>query len=136
MFEHLADAVLLLHLAVVVFVVGGLLVVVVGNRVGWQGANAPWFRWLHVAAIGTVVVQSWLGVDCPLTTLENWLRAQAGTARYEQGFIEHWVSHLLFYEAPTWVFVVVYTAFGGAVLGAWLAWPPKKRSRPAREQVR
>lgn len=134
MLEPLADAVLLLHLAVVLFVVGGLLVVVVGNLKGWQGANAPVFRWLHLAAIGTIVVQSWLGIECPLTTLENWLRSAAGTSGYEAGFVEHWVSALLFYRAPPWVFVFIYTTFGLAVLGAWLAWPPRTQSGSALRQ--
>lgn len=131
MLGHVADAVLVLHLAVVLFVVGGLVVVIAGNLRGWAGANAPAFRWLHLAAIVTVVVQSWLGIECPLTTLENWLRAQAGGSGYEAGFIAHWVSALLFYQAPEWAFVLLYTAFGAAVLGAWLAWPPRRTRGPA-----
>jgi uncharacterized membrane protein YqgA involved in biofilm formation len=128
--QHLADAVLVLHLAVVLFVVGGLVVVVAGNLRGWRFANAPAFRWAHLALIVTVVVQSWFGLECPLTTLENWLRAQAGATGYGGGgFIQHWVSAILFYTAPTWVFAVVYTAFGAAVLASWLAWPPR-RFRP------
>lgn len=54
----LADAVLLLHLAVVLFIVGGLVVVGVGNRLGWQWVNAWGFRLTHLVAIGVVVVDS------------------------------------------------------------------------------
>ena len=129
MLELLADAVLLLHLAVVVFIVGGLVLIVAGNLRGWRGVNAPLFRWLHLGAIATVVAQSWLGMVCPLTTLEQWLRRQAGDAGYAGGFIAHWVSAVLFYQAPDWVFVAAYTAFGAAVAGAWLAWPPRRRPR-------
>lgn len=134
MLEHLADAVLLLHLAVVVFIVGGLMLIIVGNLRSWPGVNSPAFRWLHLAAIGTVVAQSWLGVECPLTTLETWLRTQAGRIGYEVGFIEHWVSALLFYQAPTWVFVMVYTAFGALVIGAWWLWPPKASTPNTRKR--
>lgn len=134
MWRAAADAVLVLHAALVLFVVGGLVLVLVGNlwraRGGgprWPWVNRPWFRALHGAAIATVVLQSWLGVTCPLTELEWWLRAQAGQAMPAQGFIELWLHRLLFYEAPGWVFVLAYTAFGAAVAAAWWRWPPRRR---------
>lgn len=123
----LADLVLVLHLAVVCFVVGGLVAVLIGNRRGWRWVNRPGFRIAHLAAIGFVVLQSWLGATCPLTSLEVWLReqAQAGSG-YQGGFIEHWVGRLLFYDAPAWVFALIYTVFAGLVLVSWLRWPPRR----------
>ena len=121
-----ADAVLFLHLCVVVFVVLGLVLIVVGNLRAWRFVNAWWFRLLHLATIAVVVLQSWLGMVCPLTTLELWLREQAGHATYAGGFIEHWLSRLLYFEAPAWVFVLAYTAFGLCVLAAWWRWPPRR----------
>lgn len=126
----LADTVLLLHAAVVVFVVGGLLAVVLGGWRGWAWVRGRWFRALHLCAIGVVVLQAWLGQDCPLTTLESWLRLQAGAAGYDGGFVAHWVSRLLYWEAPAWVFTLAYTAFGALVALAWWAWPPRRRHRP------
>jgi hypothetical protein len=123
-----ADVVLFLHLCVVVFVVLGLVLIVLGNLRGWRFANAWWFRLAHLATIGVVVAQSWLGMVCPLTTLELWLRAQAGEATYAGGFIEHWLSRLLYFQAPPWVFVLAYTAFGLCVVAAWWRWPPAARS--------
>ena len=96
----LADAVLVLHTGIVLFVVGGLLLVVLGNWRGWPWVNRPWFRLAHLAAITVVVAESWLGLTCPLTTLEWWLRARAGVAPYESSFIAHWLQTLLFYAAP------------------------------------
>ena len=123
-YRLIADLVLTIHFAIVVFVVGGLPLIVVGNLRGWQFVNAWWFRLAHLAAIAIVVAQAWLGVVCPLTTLESWLRAQAGQAVYETSFIEHWLTRLLFYEAPAWVFTAIYTAFGLAVAAAWWRFPP------------
>lgn len=87
--QWLADAVLLLHFGVVLFVVGGLLLVLVGNRLHWPWVNGLGFRVAHLAAIAVVVMQAWLGQACPLTTLESWLRTQAGSPSYEGSFIEH-----------------------------------------------
>lgn len=133
MWRAAADAVLVLHAAVVLFVVGGLVLVVAGNLLRhaaggprWPWVNRPWFRLLHGTAIATVVAQAWLGITCPLTMLEWWLRAQAGEVLPEQGFIELWLHRLLFYTAPRWVFATAYTAFGLAVAAAWWRWPPRR----------
>lgn len=130
-YHLLADIVLVLHFAVVVFVVGGLMAVLVGNWLGWRWVNNLWFRLAHLAAIGYVVVQSWFGITCPLTTLESWLREQAGLPSYSESFIEHWVQGLLFYQAPFWVFALVYTVFGALVLLSWWFYPPR---RPASQR--
>ena len=123
-YETLADAVLLLHFGVVVFVVGGLVVVVAGNMCGGHWVNGWAFRLAHLAAIVVVVVQL-----CPLTTLESWLRVQAGSPSYTKSFIEHWVQRIIFYEAPFWVFTLAYTMFALLVLVAWWYFPPRHRKR-------
>ena len=76
----LANAVLVVHVGIAAFVVAGLLLVIVGNLEHWGWVNNAWFRVAHVAAIGIVVAESWLGFVCPLTTLEMWLRSRAGEA--------------------------------------------------------
>src|SRR6187200_2452645 len=115
----LADAVLALHLGVVVFVVGGLVAIVVGHRRGWRWTADLRFRLAHLAAIGFVVAEAWLGLTCPLTTLEMALRARAGGAPYAGGFVEHWLQRLLYFDAPPWVFVLGYSLFGLLVALAW-----------------
>jgi hypothetical protein len=126
-YRTLADVVLAAHFGIVVFVVGALPLIVVGNVRGWAFVSGWWFRLAHLAAIGIVAAQAWLGVVCPLTTLENWLRAEAGQATYESSFIEHWLTRLLFFEAPAWVFTAAYTLFALAVAAAWWRVPPRKR---------
>ena len=131
-YRLLADAVLLSHFAVVVFVVGGLVVVLVGNMRQWGWVNSLSFRVAHVLAIGIVVVQAWLGKLCPLTILESWLRRQGGEVPYTASFIEHWIQRVLYYEAPHWAFTVAYTAFGLLVIAAWWYFPPKGRAARSR----
>ncbi len=121
----LADAVLLLHFAFVLFVIIGLVLIVTGGARRWQWIRNGWFRLAHLGAIGVVVAQAWLGKICPLTILEMWLRRQAGQAGYEGGFIQHWVGELLYYSAPPWVFVLCYTLFALLVAAAWWAFPPR-----------
>ncbi len=126
MYQALADLVLVLHAAVVLFVVGGLVLVVVGNAKGWHWVNATWFRAAHLLAIAIVVVQAWAGVVCPLTTLESWLRVKSGAPGYTASFIGHWVQRLLYYDAPTWIFILLYSAFAVAVVATWWRYPPTR----------
>jgi hypothetical protein len=131
MWALLADLVLLLHLAVVIFIIGGLAAIFIGNlkSTHWPWVNRLRFRVAHLVAIGIVVLQAWLGQVCPLTTLESWLRVQAGQGAYAQGFIQTWVHRLLFYSAPEWVFAVIYTAFGSLVLWTWFRFRPTRSIR-------
>ena len=126
----LADAVLALHVAVVLYVVGGLPAIVVGNRMGWRFVNARWFRWSHLGAVAVVIGQAWLGQYCLLTVAETWLRERAGQGGYPSGFIPYWVHRLLFYEAPLWQFAVAYTVFGVLVVWAWWRYPPQTGRAP------
>lgn len=130
-YQLLADIVLTLHVAIVAFVVGGLVLVLAGNLRGWRWVNALWFRLTHLAAIGVVVAETWLGLLCPLTTLEWWLRAQAGVAVEGGSFIGYWLQRLLYYEAPWWVFAVGYSLFGLLVVASWVYFPPAGRQRHA-----
>jgi Protein of Unknown function (DUF2784) len=128
-----ADLVLLIHVLFVAFVVVGLLLILIGGPFAWSWVRNPWFRLAHLAAIGIVVLQSWLGVICPLTIWEMALREKAGDAVYSGSFVAHWLETLLYYEAPAWVFVVAYTAFGALVVLSWFRVRPRRfASHPSR----
>ncbi|MEO6697275.1 MAG: DUF2784 domain-containing protein, partial [Gammaproteobacteria bacterium] len=78
-------------------------------------------------AILFVILEVWLGVNCPLTVLENHLRELAGLTGYELSFIGYWLNRMLFYTAPEWVFTALYSGFGLLVVLTFLAYPPQKR---------
>lgn len=128
-YHLLADVVITLHFCIVVFVVGGLVLTLIGNLSAWRWVNAPWFRLAHLVAIAVVVAQAWFGATCPLTSLEMWLRANAREASYSGSFIEHWLQRLLYYEAPSWVFTLGYSLFGLLVAATWWYFPPTGKHR-------
>ena len=125
----LADLILTLHVGIVAFVVVGQLLFVIGGILGWLWVREWRIRLAHLALIAFVIVQSWLGVVCPLTLWEQALRQQSGQADYTESFIEHWLSKLIFFSSPAWVFVLVYTLFGALVLLTWW-WLPPRQFRP------
>ncbi|NML63070.1 DUF2784 domain-containing protein [Massilia sp. RP-1-19] len=129
MYRLLADAVLILHVGVVLFNVGALVLVLAGSRRRWNWVRNRTFRLLHLAAIAYVVITAWLGIDCGLTVLEQWLRMRAGQVSYDDDFIAHWLSRALFFEAPPWVFIAIYTAFALLVVWSWVRFPPRRAAR-------
>ncbi len=128
-YQFLANAVLVAHAALVLFIVAGLVLILLGGRYRWQWVRNFRFRLVHLAAIGYVAAESWFGIDCPLTTLEQSLRLRAGQGGFEDDFIAHWVSQLLFYHAEPWVFTAAYSLFGLLVAASWLLVRPAPRAR-------
>jgi hypothetical protein len=85
-FRLLADATVVAHLAFVLFVVAGGLLVLRWPRVAWAHVPAvAWGAWIEFAG--------WL---CPLTPLENWLRARGGQTVYTADFIDQYVVPMLY----------------------------------------
>ena len=91
LYRAAADAVLVLHLAFVVFVVlGGFLVL------RWRK-----LAWVHLPAVAWGALIEFAGWICPLTPLENALRNAAGDAAYAGDFVEHYIVALLYPESLT-----------------------------------
>jgi hypothetical protein len=87
----LADLVVLVHLAFIVFgLLGGLLTL-------WKG----WLILCHLPAAVWIALIEFQGWICPLTPLENRLRQAAGEDGYSGGFVEHYVVPLIYPEALT-----------------------------------
>lgn len=124
----LADAILVVHAAFVLFVVLGLPATWIGIALGKPFAFNPWFRGMHLAAIGFVVIETLLGYMCPLTTWEAALRGDTSG----EGFIQRLIHAWLFWRAPPWVFATAYVAFGALVAATWWRWPPTRGRAPSR----
>ncbi|MEX2239272.1 MAG: DUF2784 domain-containing protein [Burkholderiales bacterium] len=118
-----ADLLLVLHFAIVVFIAGGLLLTWIGALASWAWVRNPWFRYLHLGAIGFVALEAVVGMTCPLTVWEDALRGGGGG----ESFVDRWVRYFLYYRAPEWVFTIAYLAWTLATL-LTLWWAPPRRS--------
>jgi len=85
-YRFLADAVLVLHLAFIVFVVLGGLVVL----------RRPGLAWGHLPAVVWAAATEFFGIICPLTPFENRMRALGGDAGYGGGFIEQYLTACIY----------------------------------------
>ena len=127
LYDLLATAVVLLHFSFVLFVVGGGLLLY-----KW-----PWLAWLHLPAVIWAALLEFNGWICPLTPLEQQLRAAAGQAGYSGGFIDHYLLALLYpvgldgsMQFILGSLVVVINVLVYGVLG----WHRKGRRSPARRR--
>lgn len=91
LFRVLADAVLVIHLAFVIFVVAG----------GFLALRLPRVAWVHLPAASWGTWIEFSGCLCPLTPLENSLRRQGGEAGYGGGFIDHYLTALIYPDGLT-----------------------------------
>ncbi len=102
-YRLLADFVLVFHLAFIVFVIfGGLLA-------------CKWRRlaWFHLPSMVWGALNELFGLWCPITPLENWLRANGGAASYETGFIEHYIMPIVY---PTGLTREIQIVIGSAIV--------------------
>lgn len=92
MFPRLAaDAVLVLHLAFIIFALfGGLL------AFSWR-----WIPWLHLPTVAWAAYVELAGRMCPLTGLENSLRKSAGDSGYVESFVDHYLLGIVYPEGLT-----------------------------------
>jgi hypothetical protein len=125
--QILADLTVAAHVAYVAFVVLGQLLILIGAVCRWPWVRNARFRYIHLAMIGVVVLEAWIGLTCPLTIWEQTFRRKAGQVTYTGDFLARWLHDLLFFDLPPHVFTMCYTAFGLMVLfSLWLA-PPRRR---------
>lgn len=118
-----ADIVLMIHFFYVLFVVGSLPIIWLGAWFKLTFVRNRWFRYLHLAAILLVVVESLFGVVCPLTVWENTLR-QIET---DSSFIQRWLHQIMFYNVSEGVLTAVYVVFAGLVAMTFKWVPPNSR---------
>ena len=118
-----AEAVVLLHLLFIAFVVLGAALL----------PRWPRLVWLHVPALLWGVYVELSGSVCPLTPLENELRALAGARGYGGGFIEHYLLPLLYPAGLTrelqWVLALGVAGVNLALYGRWLLGSRRRNRR-------
>ena len=122
-YRWLADAVVALHFAFVLFVVlGGLLVM------RWRK-----LAWLHVPAAIYGALIEFAGFICPLTPLENWLRRRSGEQGYAGGFIEHYLIPVIYPAGLTRQIQLMLGAFVLALnaIVYWLVWRRPRQTKGA-----
>jgi hypothetical protein len=126
-YSLLADSIVVIHLAYACFVLFGFIGIVIGAWRSWSWIKNFSFRIAHLICTVFVPLETLLRMTCPLTTLENYFLNASGTSGYERSFIGNLASKILFYDAPEWVFAVIYFGFAIMVIFYYFRFPPKRK---------
>ena len=121
----LADLIVAIHIAYVVYVVGGLVAILIGALRGRKWIRNPWFRVTHLLAILIVVVEIFLKLNCPLTIWENSARAAAQQPVDGSAFMDRMLTFILISAAPKWIVNGAYFLFAVAILATFFLAPPR-----------
>src|SRR5437763_9486221 len=114
-FTLAADALVVIHILYVAYIVVGLVMILAGLRRRRTWIRNPWFRLTHLVAILIVIYEIIVKAKCPLTTWEMRLRAMAGQAVNQTTFMDRLLSFILVADAPRWLVRGLYFAFGLAI---------------------
>lgn len=126
----LADAIVIVHLLVVVYAAAGEAAIIAGYFMRWSFVRDPVFRISHLAIIVFVALQAVFGMFCPLTEWEYRLRQLAGQNAEEQiSFVARITRMIIFYNLPAWVFTIAYIVFGVVVAMTFILVPPELKRR-------
>ena len=99
-----ADLVLIIHFSIVFFLVFGLVALPIGYLRNCSWTRNAKFRVVHMLLMGFITLEASLGITCPLTIIENAFRQ----IEYQQSFVAYWVSRFIYWDLPTYSFVIVY----------------------------
>jgi uncharacterized protein DUF2784 len=121
----LADLILLIHFALVAFIVLVLPLAWIGAWLDWDWTRNRTLRYAHAAAILAVAAEALAGSVCPLTRWEDALRAGADG----RSFIGRWMTRLLYYDFPEWTFTLAYVLYAAATLATLRLVAPRRPSR-------
>jgi len=125
----LADMIAVIHLGYVIYVILGFILIVVGIICRWKWIRNLPFRITHLLAIVGVACEALLGLNCPLTVLEFKLRYASDLSKEKVSFIGIIIDSLLYYNAPRWLFTIIYTAFALLVIITFIIAPPTRKCR-------
>jgi hypothetical protein len=114
---------LLLHFAVILFVVIGFAVALITNH--------RWFRLIHAGVLGFITLLMILRIPCPLTILEEGSTGES----YEGSFLATWLNRIIYVEwfTPQTVFIIDMI-FAVLVFSSFW-WRPLKRKSSGEEKI-
>jgi hypothetical protein len=129
-----ASVVWFVHVAYVIFVVGGQLSIIIGSIAGWLWVGSLGFRLAHLSAIGIVAFETIIDVACTLTVLQDYFLLRAGLL--PRGF------NINPFNTPRGFWDATYLVFAALVILTFVLAPPRlpwnrrnRRASPARQQV-
>ena len=117
----LADIILILHFLIVIFITVGFIIIPIGYYYNWNWIQNFKLRLFHFGLMFIVTFETLVGITCPLTSIENYLRG----INNSKSFVSFWIEKIIYWDFPTSFFMFLYFVFLGWTLLMWKIYPPK-----------
>ena len=121
--DDIADFILFIHLTIAIFIAVGMVIFLIGGLLSWRWCKNFSLRIIHLGLIVVVFIETLIGVNCPLTVVENYLRAQDT----HQSFIGSLMSNTLYWNMSEALFFYLYGICVVWVLILWILFPPSRK---------
>ena len=120
----IADIVLFFHFCIVVFITFGFVLIPIGYNFNWIWIKNKKLRLLHFGMMIFVTFETILGLSCPLTVLENYLRG----FNENQLFLSRWITEVIYCDFPSEFFLILYCLCLGWTFLIWKKYPPIEKN--------
>ena len=121
--DGIADFILFIHLIIAIFISAGMVIFPIGGLRSWRWCKNFSLRSTHLGLIVVVFIETLIGVNCPLTVVENYFRAQAT----HQSLIGSLMSNKLYWNMSETLFFYLYGICVVWVLILWILFPPSRK---------
>jgi hypothetical protein len=122
MMSFISDIILVLHFGIVIFITLGLFLIPIGWKLNWNWIANRKLRLLHCGMMAFVTLETFMGITCPLTAIENSIRG----LNQSNSFVSYWVMKIIYWDLSTIFFLVLYSLSLGWALFLWKICPPRK----------
>ena len=101
----LADIILILHFLVVIFITVGFLLIPIGYYYDWSWIRNFKLRLFHFGLMFIVTFETLVGITCPLTSIENYLRGINNNKSYDEikSHLEHNLNQQYKKNSKSWL---------------------------------
>ncbi len=117
----IADFILIIHFTIIAFIIAGFFLIPIGYKLNLYWSVNKTLRITHFLLIGIVTTESFIGMTCPLTTVEKLLRNDFS----DETFVNYWLSKIIYWDYPLYFFCIVYCLCFFWTFFLWKICPPK-----------
>ena len=124
MLFQIADLILILHFGIVLFITSLFFLIPVGYKFNWIFTKNIKVRVFHAGLMTFVTIETFLGMACPLTYLENYFLNE--NENENKLFLSYWLNKIIYWDLPSYFFLIMYLICLVWTFIMWYIFPPKK----------
>ncbi len=124
MLFQIADIILILHFGIILFITSLFFLIPVGYKFNWIFTKNIKIRVFHAGLMTFVTIETFLGIACPLTYLENYFLNE--NENENKLFLSYWLNKIIYWDLPSYFFLIMYLICLFWTFIMWYIFPPKK----------